>query len=187
LEKERGIPPFALRYWRFNGRIKADGHGNAVFPHFDAEGVCGYELRNSNFKGFASGGSKGLWLSKTGASDRRLVICESAIDALSFAVLFSDGHARYGSIGGKLNPAQPELIRAQIALMPASSQVVAAMDGDEAGRQLADAIERAFCAADRPDLTFHRQEPVEYKDWNDQLRAKPRGPLPCTRREPSLA
>jgi hypothetical protein len=109
LEDERAIPALALQYWRFEGRVKIDRHSNAVFPHFDNDGLCGYELRNVGFKGFASGGSKGLWLSKTISADRRLVISESSIDAISFAVLFPDGHARYASIGGKLSPAQPDL------------------------------------------------------------------------------
>jgi Protein of unknown function (DUF3991)/Toprim-like len=172
LERERGIPTLALKYWRFHGRIKIDGHGNAVFPHFDSDGLCGYELRNNDFKGFASGGTKGLWLSKTSEADRRLVICESAIDAVSFAVLHSDGHARYTSIGGKLNPVQPELIRRQIALLPQSSGVVAAMDADDAGRQLADVIRQCVDTVGRSDLSFRRDEPIGFKDWNDQLRGR---------------
>lgn len=169
LERERSIPAVALQYWRFHGRIKIDGHGNAVFPHFDGDGLCGYELRNADFKGFARGGTKGLWLSKSAEADRRLVICESAIDAISFAVLYADGHARYASIGGKLNPRQPELIRRQISLLPQGSEVVAAMDADEAGRQLADVIQTCVEAIARPDLGFRRQEPAGCKDWNNQL------------------
>jgi hypothetical protein len=172
LENERAIPALALQYWRFDGRIRIDRHSNAVFPHFDSEGLCGYELRNSDFKGFASGGTKGLWLSKTSAEDRRLVICESAIDALSFAILMPDGHARYASIGGRLNPAQPALMRAQMLMMPEASEIVAATDADDAGRQLAEVIRKAFDGAARPDLAFRRQEPVSAKDWNDQLRAE---------------
>jgi hypothetical protein len=183
LENERAIPALALQYWRFEGRVKMDRHSNAVFPHFDNDGLCGYELRNSGFKGFASGGTKGLWLSKSISADRRLVICESSIDAISFAVLFPDGHARYGSIGGKLSPAQPDLIRAQIDLLPQGGEIVAAMDSDDAGRQLAEAIEKSFSATGRTDLTFRRQEPNGFKDWNDLLRAR-RGPSPVSCSQP---
>jgi hypothetical protein len=187
LEYERAIPALALQYWRFDGRVRIDERSNAVFPHFDDDGVCGYELRNAGFKGFASGGTKGLWLSKTSPADQRLVICESAIDALSFAVLFPDGRARYASIGGKLSPSQPELVGSQINLLSHCAEVIAAMDADDAGRQLADAIERAFSTAGRADLTFRRQEPLGFKDWNDQLRARPTGPLPRWHKEPSVA
>jgi hypothetical protein len=173
LERERGIPALALQYWRFHGRIKIDRHANAVFPHFDIHGVCGYELRNDDFKGFASGGTKGLWLSKTYEADRALIICESAIDAISFGVLYPDGHARYASIGGKLNPLQPELIRRQIALLPRGSKIIAAMDADDAGRQLAEEIRESVDRVARPDLAFRREEPSGFKDWNGQLRARP--------------
>lgn len=171
LENARAIPSTALQYWRFAGRIKIDRHGNAVFPHFDGDGLCGYELRNADFKGFASGGSKGLWLSKTCETDRHLVVCESAIDAISFSLLFPDGYARYASIGGKTSPIQPALMQAQMKLMPEGAEIVAATDADDAGRQLAEVIRRACDGATRPDLAFRHLEPIGFKDWNDQLRA----------------
>jgi hypothetical protein len=170
LEHERGIPAIALRFWRFRGRIKIDSHGNAVFPHFDTNGLCGYELRNFDFKGFSSGGTKGLWLSRASSIDQRLVICESAIDAISHSALFQEGETRYASVGGKLNGRQPHLIGLQIARMPRSAEIVAATDADLGGEQLAASIRRAFsCVAAQ---TFRREQPVGFKDWNDQLRAR---------------
>ena len=80
---------------RFAGRVRIDGRGNAIFPHFDQEGLCGYEIKNRNYTGFAAGGEKGLWVSRTHPEDNRLVLAESAIDALSHAALFPDtGDAR---------------------------------------------------------------------------------------------
>ncbi len=73
LENERSIPIDLLTSERFLGRIKIDARGNAVFPHFDAEGLTGYELKNSNFTGFASGGTKALWVSNTETDDRQMV------------------------------------------------------------------------------------------------------------------
>jgi len=173
LEHERCIPALTLQYWRFEGRVKIDRHSNAVFPHYDAAGLCGYELKNTNFTGFASGGSKGLWLSKTIRDDNRLVVCESAIDALSYAVLVPDGHSRYGSIGGKPSLAQSGLLRIQIARMPKGSEIVAAFDADAAGRQLADLVGTVVSDAGRG-VTFRRHEPEGVKDWNDRLRASRR-------------
>ena len=128
---------------RFAGRVRIDARGNAVFPHFDQEGLCGYEIKNKGFTGFSSGGTKGLWLSQERPDDNRLVFCESAIDALSHAVLFPDDRARYASIGGKPNPVQPELIRAAIARMPAKSKIVSAMDADADGGKLAEVVREA--------------------------------------------
>ena len=118
LERNRALPRSLLDLDRFAGRIRIDDKGNAVFPHFDAQGLSGYELKNIGFTGFASGGTKALWLSHEFPDDHRLVLCESAIDALSQAVLFPDDRTRYASVGGKPNPQQPELIRAAAARMP---------------------------------------------------------------------
>jgi hypothetical protein len=187
LENERTIPAALLQSDRFTGRIRMDARGNAVFPHFDREGLCGFELKNLGFTGFASGGKKGLWQSREQPDDTCLVFCEAAIDALSYAVLFPDDRTRYASIGGKLNPAQPELMRAAAAGMPRDAKIVAAMDADDDGRKLADAVRQAVELTGRDDLSFVLQEPVGYKDWNDQLRKRPKPPLPCRRQEPSVA
>ncbi|HVP46112.1 MAG TPA: DUF3991 domain-containing protein [Bryobacteraceae bacterium] len=187
LENERALPASVLDRERFTGRIRIDARGNAVFPHFDLDGLCGYEIKNKGFTGFASGGAKGLWLSNLLPDDERLVFCESAIDALSHAALYPDDRARYASIGGKLNPQQPELIRAVIARMPAKARIVAAMDADADGAKLAEMVREAVQLSGRDDLAFVFQEPRGFKDWNDQLRAKPRSPLPCRPEEPSVA
>jgi hypothetical protein len=47
---------------RFAGRLKVDFRSNAIFPHADKDGPCGYEIKNKGFTGFARGGEKGLWL-----------------------------------------------------------------------------------------------------------------------------
>src|SRR5712691_13070689 len=73
------IPAAVFELERFAGRIRMDARGNAVFPHFDAEGLCGYEIKNKGFTGFAAGASKGLWFSQARPEDNRLVFCESAI------------------------------------------------------------------------------------------------------------
>jgi hypothetical protein len=169
---ERGIPARVLASARFTGRVRTDERGNAIFAHEDAEGLCGFEIKNSGYTGFSKGGSKGLWTSNAFETDRRIVFCESAIDALSHAVLFSDEHARYASIGGKLNPTQPELMRMAIARLPAGAEVVAAMDADEDGAKLAETVRRAKDLSGRDDLCFMLQEPFGFKDWNDQLRAQ---------------
>src|SRR5882672_2632135 len=45
LEVERCLPASLLSSSRFEGRVRIDGRGNAVFPHFDQDGeLCGYEV-----------------------------------------------------------------------------------------------------------------------------------------------
>jgi hypothetical protein len=188
LERERAIPRALLALERFAGRVRIDDRGNAVFPHFDAQGLSGYELKGPNgFTGFASGGTKSLFQSHESSEDRRLVLCESAIDALSFAVLFPDNRTRYASVGGKPNPQQPEEIRAAAARMPVNSEIVSAMDSDADGAKLTDVARKAVALTGRLDLRFTVQEPFGFKDWNDQLRARPHPLLPYRPEVPSVA
>jgi uncharacterized protein DUF3991/Toprim domain-containing protein len=187
LENERALPGSLLESNRFAGTVRIDGRKNAVFPHFDAQGLSGYELKNKGFTGFAPGGTKALWMSQELPDDNRLVLCESAIDALSHAVLFPDIRARYGSIGGKPSPEQLELIRAASARMPADSEIVAAMDADGDGAKLNDVVKKAVALTGRLDLRFSVQEPFGHKDWNDQLRDRPKQSLPYRAKEPSVA
>jgi hypothetical protein len=181
LEQERKLPSTVLERDRFAGRVRMDERGNAVFPHFDGQGICGYEIKNRGFTGFARGGSKGLWSSQTEPEDTRIIFCESAIDALSHATLFPDEHARYASIGGQVNPAQPELIRAAAASMATGAGIVAAMDNDDDGRKLADMVRKAVELTGRSDLRFTTEQPAGVKDWNDQLRAHPTFSFPTAR------
>ena len=135
--------------------------------------MSGYELKNIGYTGFASGGSKSLWLSHELPDDNRLVFAESAIDSLSHAVLFPDERTRYASIGGKPSPYQPELIRAAIARMPVDSKVISAMDADSDGALLTEVVRKAVALVGRSDLRFVVNEPFGFKDFNEQLQAKP--------------
>jgi hypothetical protein len=177
LEGERALPASLLESDRFAGCIRMDvkpkiKYPNAVFAHFDQQGLCGYEIKNVGFTGFSPGGTKGLFMSRTLKTDRRLAIFESAIDALSFAALFPDDRTRYASLAGKPTPMQKELIRAASALMPKSSVVTAAMDADAAGREMAEIVREAVKLTGRSDLQFEILEPQGgLKDWNDVLRS----------------
>ena len=182
LERGRRLPAELLSSPRFASRIRMDHRGNAVFPHFDEQGLCGYELKNWHFTGFAKGGAKGLWLSQALADDTRLVFAESAIVALSYAALHPDEQYRYASLGGTLNPQQPSLVAAKIALMPHGSEIVSAMDCDEAGRILSHTVERAVGRAGRADLVFRAHSPArEGDDWNDVLKDPEAGSRPGAR------
>jgi hypothetical protein len=108
--------------------------------------------------------------------DRRLVLAESAIDALSYAALFPDAEdqTRYGSLGGKPNFQQPALVQAIIAGLPERSEIVAAFDADEAGRGLVDMLRLAVAGVaterGRTDLIFKAHLPAsEGVDWNHVL------------------
>lgn len=176
LEQDRCVPAVVLWSPRFVGRMRMDSRGNTVFPHFDAAGLCGYEIKNREFTGFAAGGQKGLWLSNTRPDDRRLILTESAIDALSHAALFPDteDQTRYASLGGKPSGQQMGLLQATIATLPEEAEIVAAFDADPAGRRLADQVGelvvKVASRTERSGLIFKPHLPTRAgEDWNSVL------------------
>jgi hypothetical protein len=169
LERDRSVPAAVLSSPRFAGCMRIDARGNTVFPHFDAAGLCGYEIKNRGFTGFAAGGKKGLWFSHTRPDDRRLVLTESAIDALSYATLFPEpeDRTRYASLGGRPSLRQMGLVQAAVTKLPEGAEIVAAFDADEAGRWLAMAIGDVVGRV-RRQARVHLPA-TEGDDWNQVL------------------
>ncbi len=178
LVEHRRIPAQLLAQDIFSACIREDARGNAVFPHFTTDGLSGFEIKNENFTGFAKGGTKGLWGSRRREGDTRLVIAETAIDALSHAALAGHHRSRFVSIAGELNPHQPALVVSAIRGLPPGGEIVLAMDNDEGGDRLTDQLARAFQEAERPDLQLRDDRPpVRGTDWNDVLRTTTPPPL----------
>ena len=172
----RGLGPEVLALSRFAGRVRVDGRNNALFPHYDHEGLCGYEVKNKGFTGFAPGGIKGLWYSATRSTDHWLVFTESAIDGISFQVLHGGDSARYMSTGGEFSPQQrgsldlkqPGLLRTAMEKMPEGSVIILGFDNDAPGHALADEVE-ALAPAGRK-VRRMLPDPATGKDWNDMLK-----------------
>ena len=142
-----------------------------MFPHVDDKGYCGFELKNKNFTSFAKGGEKGLWLSAGDfETDNRWVFCESDVEALSYAQLFDDHNTRYASRGGEINPCQPGLIKwFALSFLP-HTEIIAAMNNDDAGEHLTEEVGKAIAATRRSDLQFGIHLPdCRGEDWNDVL------------------
>ena len=164
---ERKLTPETLADPRFAGHVRIDGRGNAVFPHFDRHGLTGYELKNEGFTGFANGGEKGLWYSTNRDHAPRIVVVESAIDALSHAQLSGDQEAAYISVGGAMSDKQCNLIAELFAkATERGAIIVLATDADEPGRKLAGQLRDLAPAS----ATIERQEPPYCKDWNDEIK-----------------
>lgn len=100
LNHERKLPTFLLSRPQYAGRVRIDARGNAVFPHWNRDGLCGFELRNANYRGFAKHGVKGLWLSLDSQHVEQLIFTEAAIDALSYAALHEAASLGLASFGG---------------------------------------------------------------------------------------
>jgi hypothetical protein len=167
--KERGISQQITSDPRFEGTIYTDSRGNVIFPHRDRDGVCGYEIRNQDFKGFSSGGSKGLWVSQSFKDDRQLVICESPIDCLSYHQLFPNDSTRYFATGGTISELQKDLLKTAFEKLHAKGgEIIIATDRDEAGNKLA--LELVKIAPEGSQIS--RSVPEHQKDWNEALQAQ---------------
>lgn len=167
----RALPPALLADPLFATRIRVDGRGNAVFPHWNRGGICGYSLKNAGFTGFAKGGAKGLWCSTIRQDDSRLVIAESAIDALSYAALFGAGGTRFISMAGQVSPEQCALVASAMRKLPAPGEIILAFDHDKAGDALVTRFSALFRAAsgDHAHVLRVAQPAAIGADWNDAL------------------
>ena len=163
--ESRGLEPETLADRRFV--IRQDAKGNAVFPHYaPAVGLVGFELKNEDFTGFSKGGIKGVWLTSNIENAEKIVITESAIDALSHAQIHQTGQeTAYISIGGQPSPEQWHIIEKALRSAQDRRQAVfVATDNDQAGNALASRI-----AAIAPDGAHIERDAPTGKDWNDEL------------------
>ena len=171
----RAIPAEVYLHPRFVGRLRVDARDNVVFPHVQSGGeLTGFEIKNDGWTGFASGGAKRLFCSGFGEDDTHLVICESGIDALSYAALFGVDGKRFLSTAGALNPEQIALLRSAIQKLPDGAEVVLAVDADKGGDAIAEQVEAIYNVIGDGRVTLRRDSPSSRgKDWNDVLRASP--------------
>lgn len=158
LIKARGIEPALIRQFG----VKKDKHGNACFVHKNAGITTGWEVKNEKFTGFSANGHRNLGICRLGDRIENIIICESFIDAMSYAQLYNSTNSVFVSTGGTLTEKQLEQIKALTSAY-SNATVVIATDADEAG----DAYETKI-AAMAPAAERHR--PLYGKDWNDELR-----------------
>jgi hypothetical protein len=176
----------------FSGHIRLiaspDGkHHNIAFRHDDQTGLTGWEVKNRGFTGFAGGGGKALFSCQIGEEGPpgRIVICESAIDAMSYYQL-SGKPGLYVSFAGGLSDVQKDLLRKLLTDNP-QAKVVTATDADRDGEKYA-----VFISSLRPDAVRARpglndRPGVTYKDWNDVLMERPAPAATVRRTERQIA
>ncbi|HID00943.1 MAG TPA: toprim domain-containing protein [Piscirickettsiaceae bacterium] len=142
--------------------VRTDERGNTCFPHYDADGIVGWEKKNFKFTGYADGGKKvGIYATTNFNKAERVVVVESGIDAISHAQLFNTGdETAYVSMGGSLTKEQLKLLADKLK----DREVVFALDNDEAGERFAQQIANVVGR----DLSRSRP-PKHAKDWNDVL------------------
>lgn len=181
LAQVRALPEGLLAHVARQGVLREGIKGTAWFAHRGNDGaLTGMEMRGPEYRGFSSGGN-GKRLFRFRADEgkrpvRRLVICESAIDALSFATLdpaaFRNGTLYVSTAGGLGPDAWAELKELMATLPQAEGRVVIAVDADAQGDRYAT---NYLAMADELGLMAIRRSPdVSLNDWNSVLQDKHR-------------
>jgi C-terminal domain on Strawberry notch homologue/P-loop containing NTP hydrolase pore-1/Toprim-like/Protein of unknown function (DUF3991)/MutS domain I len=176
----RGLPEDSVDHLHQQGLIYADKHQNAVFCRHQEQrsgelwtrgDVTGASLRGTqgeSFHGLAPGSERDagyFWLRSGTEEVKRVVLVESAIDAISLAVLEREKSPNamtvYLSTDGS-GALPTEVLQQAIAQ---GGQVLVAFDADKAGEKMAWRV-----AAAVPGVK--RMVPAVGKDWNDRLLAE---------------
>ena len=161
LVDQRALPLPWVESLARSGDLYADARANAVFLLRDAHGQpVGAELRGIGpvaWRGMAPGSRKDLGFFAFPPTPRpNLILCESAIDALSCHVFHPD-HRCLSTAGARPNPAWlPDLLHQGCRLL-------CGFDLDATGQAMAHAM-----------IGFHpsiQLLPPPLHDWNDLLRA----------------
>ncbi len=162
LVHDRRLAPSLIEPLIESGRLYADPRGNAVFLLLGKENQpVGAELRGTTprpWRGMAPGSQKDLgYFSAPAPSAATIVLCESAIDAISCATLYPQCFCLSTS-GARSNP------RWLPALIRQGYELYCGFDSDPTGDDRANAM-----IALHP--TVKRLRPVLH-DWNDVLKSR---------------
>jgi hypothetical protein len=156
----------------FRGLIHADTHRNACFASRLQDGrIVGWSLRGTQDRKFRSNhGTKALFWGPPGREKETaeyLVVCESALDAISYWQIIRDEvdimvSATSGNTGDYMSVV---LLAKEID----ARKVIIATDADEAGEEQGKALAAVLDDAGIP--WFYHRPPDGMKDWNRYLRA----------------
>jgi hypothetical protein len=119
-----------------------------------------------------------LWASRYRKSDRAIVLVERPIDAVAYERAIGKQGVCYVATGGRLNDEKQTRLRHLLADVPAGVTVVLAFGRDQAGRALADEVQRLA-----PKVTMERQTPQLGARWADQMQLEQRHSLSLRRAE----
>jgi hypothetical protein len=161
LIEQRRLSASFLRPLLHSGQIYADRRANAVFLLRGEDGrAVGAELRGTTatvWHGLAPGSRKDLGYFACGpAHANELVLCESAIDAISCAALYPD-RLCLSTAGARPNPAWLSHLQKH------GYHLYCGFDADATGDQMAHAMISFYPAIQRLRPPLH--------DWNDVLTA----------------
>jgi hypothetical protein len=160
LTEQRRIPSKLIDTLIQSGKLYADNRANAVFLLLGKKKtVVGAELRGTGkyrWRGMAKGSRKNqgcFYL--IGSSHKKLILCESAIDAASCFVL----NPEYTAVSTSGAAADPGWLK---NLVKKKFEIYCGFDRDQAGTLMAQRMMRLY-------PSIKRFQPLDH-DWNDALR-----------------
>ena len=183
LVNQRGLDRKLIARMSDEGRIYADERGNAVFLALEGQDEPkGAEMRGTglnSFHGFASGSDRDFCFEVSTQPNNpelpKLVLTESAIDALSYAQIHSNENLIVASTAG----ARPTLPKDLENRLNNFSEIIVAYDNDKIGQSMAEKLIEALRATISK---IGRSLPSWGKDWNDSLRQMVQPPTPASDR-----
>jgi hypothetical protein len=163
LERQRALPEKLIAALLQSGTLYADAHANAVFLlRGENHQPVGAELRGTGparWRGFAPGSRRDLgYFRVRPLSPTTIVLCESAIDALSCYLLHPDCCA-ISTSGARADP------RWLLVLLQQGLPIYCGFDADPVGDQQAQLM-----------MVLHpevRRLRPNHHDWNDVLKQNP--------------
>lgn len=168
--KARGIAESTIKSAAFHGKVLQCNIGNfcnIAFPYQETinGGFVGAEVRNYNFKRHLAGSlrASSVWISNVSKKVKRLIICESAIDCLSYFQIKGEKDDVYVSFGGTITQGQLQSIFriVQQLFNDDTSRVFIAVDNDKMGEEYSKKLLEVI-----PDAVI--QYP-KGKDFNEEL------------------
>jgi hypothetical protein len=164
LTAQRALPPALIQWVIQSGELYADRRGNAVFLLRGKDNQpVGAELRGTGavrWRGLAPGSRRdlGYFRWRPPAATTAIILCESAIDALSCFLLYPRCLA-ISTAGARANPPWlPDLLRER-------APVYCGFDADLAGDAMAQQMAKLYPTVQRLRPALH--------DWNDVLKSGP--------------
>jgi hypothetical protein len=162
LVDHRALPRFLIQRLVDSGDLYADSHGNAVFLLRGRDNQpVGAELRGTGalrWRGLAPGSRKdlGYFCCPRGSSTTAIILCESAIDALSCSLLYP-GCLAISTAGARAHPHR-------LSPLLLAGPVYCGFDADATGDATAQQMRSLYPAVQRLRPTQH--------DWNDVLKLR---------------
>lgn len=161
LTNQRRIPRETVMNLIQSGKLYADSRGNAVFLLLGKEKkVVGAELRgtgNIKWRGMAPGSKKQMGCFYVlGKYNKKMILCEAAIDAVSCSVLWPE-YTAISTSGANHNPTWVK------RFIENGCEIYCGFDADVTGDLLADIMIRRYPSIKRLRPAMH--------DWNELLQS----------------